>query len=122
MRKFSIGEFRTRVRFKANTPASDGAGGYTDSFAAHDLQVGALEVWAHVELKSASRQEDMKQTTMSRRYKITIRGTFGYVPSLTPKKNMHVEIVGYTTNDATVQGVIWDDWSNYWVIEAEEKL
>jgi hypothetical protein len=35
---------------------------------------------------------------------------------------MLVEIMGRSSNDLVIQSVIWDDWSEYWVIEAVEKL
>ena len=122
MKKKKLSDFRVRVIFKKNTPAADGAGGYTDSFSQHDLEIGVFETWAAVEVKSVSRNDEMSRTNMYRSYKLTMRATFGYTMDLVPKKNMLVEIVNFTTNDATVQGVIWDDWNNYFVVEATEKL
>lgn len=122
VKKLSIGDFRNRVRFKQNTPTPDGAGGYTDVYAGHDLEIGVFEVWANVTLKTPSRAVEMAQTRQVRTYTIITRATFGYTMDLVPKKNMLVEIVGFTTNDAVVHGVVWDDWNNYWVINAEEQL
>jgi head-tail adaptor len=118
----SIGEFRNRVRIKQNVPADDGAGGQTDNIVPYDPEEGAFELWAKVEPKSGRRTDENGRTNMERVYKITTRATFGYTPERQPRKNMLVEIMGRSSTDLVIQSVIWDDWSEYWVIEAVEKL
>lgn len=118
----TIGDFRVRVRIKYNNSTSDGAGGRIDDIDPYDIESGVFECWAHVELGRIRRTDELDRTNQERAYKITTRATFAYVPDRMPKKNMLVEIVGRTTNDAVIQGVMWDDWFQYWIIEAIEKL
>ena len=99
--KKGIGQFRHRIKFKANSPTSDGAGGYTDDFDPYDLESGVFELWAAVEVKQASRELEQGRTVQVRKYKIIARSPFGYSMTYVPKKNMKVEIVSYTTNPKT---------------------